>query len=71
MGEKTNTTSEAAEMIGVACQTLHNWVNSNFVPVPKAVKMGKNVRYLWTKTDVERARKFKGTLKAGRKPKER
>jgi hypothetical protein len=35
------------------------------------VNVGRNSIYLWTKADVERARKLKGTLKAGRKAKEK
>jgi DNA-binding transcriptional MerR regulator len=69
--EKTYTTTEAAAKIGVSYQTLHNWVNSNLVPAPKMVNVGRNSIYLWTKADVERARKLKGTLKAGRKAKEK
>jgi DNA-binding transcriptional MerR regulator len=69
MEEKTYTTSEVARKVGVSYQTLHNWLNSNLVPSPKLVNVGKNSVYLWTEADIERARKIKGTLRPGRKPK--
>ena len=67
MDEKTYTTSEVADKIGVSYQSLHNWVNSNLIRAPKMVNVGKNSIYLWTKSDIERARKVKGTLKKGPK----
>jgi excisionase family DNA binding protein len=69
MEEKTYTTSEVAERIGVSHQTLHDWIDSGRIPAPKLIKVGKNSIRIWTKADVERARKFKGTLKRGPKPK--
>jgi excisionase family DNA binding protein len=69
MEEKTYTTSEVAERIGVSHQTLHDWIDASRIPAPKLIKVGKNSVRLWTKTDIERARKFKGTLKRGPKPK--
>jgi len=69
MQGRTYTTKEAAGKVGVSYQTLHNWVNSNLVPAPKLINVGKNCIFLWTETDIERARNLKGTLKPGRKPK--
>lgn len=69
MEKTTYTTSEAADKIGVSYQTLHNWVNSNLVPTPQLVRFGKNSLYLWTKYDIAEARKVKGRLKSGPKPK--
>jgi len=69
MAVKTYTTKEAAGKVGVSYQTLHNWVNRGQIPAPRLINVGRNSIYLWTKADVERARKLKGTLKPGPEPK--
>ena len=69
MEAKTYTTSEVAGKIGVSHQTLHSWIESGRIPAPKLIIVGKNSIRLWKKADIERARKFKGTLKRGPKPK--
>lgn len=69
MEEKTYTTREVADQIGVSHQTLHSWVDSGRLPAPKLVLVGKNSIRLWVKADIQRARKLKGTLKRGPKPK--
>lgn len=71
MDEKTYTTKEAAAKVGVSYQTLHNWVNRGRIPAPKLINVGQKSIYLWTKANIERARNFKGTLKMGRRPKEK
>jgi excisionase family DNA binding protein len=65
MSTKTYTTGEAASEIGVSRQTLQAWIAGGKVPVPKAIEMGHVTVRLWTKADIEKARKFKGTLKPG------
>ena len=67
MEEKTYTTSEAAKEIGVSYQTLCNWIGRRgSLPVPKLINVGKKCMHLWTTSDLQRARKFKGTLKRGK-----
>jgi excisionase family DNA binding protein len=68
MEDRTYTTSQVADKVGVSHQTLHDWIDSGRIPAPKLIKVGKNSIRLWKKTDIERARKFKGTLKRGPKP---
>jgi hypothetical protein len=65
MRTKTYTTGEAAFKIGVSRQTLQSWIAGGKVPVPKAIEMGHVTVRLWTKADIQKARKFKGTLKPG------
>jgi excisionase family DNA binding protein len=64
---KTFTTGQAAVRIGVSRQTLQAWIAADQIPAPKPIEMGRVSVRLWTKADVERARKFKGTLKPGPK----
>jgi excisionase family DNA binding protein len=69
MDGQTYTTTEAAAQIGVSRQTLFTWIEENKIAAPKPVKMGQRSIRFWTKADIERARKFKGKLKRGPKPK--
>ena len=69
MYEKACTTREAAKKVGVSSQTLHTWVETGRIVEPKSVVVGKSFIRIWTKADIERAKKFKGTLRRGPKPK--
>jgi excisionase family DNA binding protein len=71
MGEKTCSTGEAAKKVGVSSQTLHTWIGAGKIPAPKTVVVGKSFICLWSSADIERARKFRGTLKPGPKPKKK
>jgi len=62
---KTYTTTEAAAQIGVSRQTLFTWIENNLIVAPKPVTMGRRSIRFWTKADIERVRKFKGTLRTG------
>jgi excisionase family DNA binding protein len=66
---KSYTTAEAAEQIGISRQTLYSWIESGEIDSPEPIELGQRSMRLWTKTDIERARKFKGKLKRGPKPK--
>lgn len=68
---KTYTTREAASEIGVSRQTLQSWIAGGKVPVPKAIEMGHVTVRLWTKADIQKVRKFKGTLKPGPRAKKK
>jgi DNA-binding transcriptional MerR regulator len=66
MEPKNYTTTEAAKKIGVSRQTLYSWIGIDALRPPKSIVVsGKTIR-LWTESDIEKARKFKGTLKQGR-----
>jgi excisionase family DNA binding protein len=65
MGTKTYSTGEAAKQIGVSRQTLQAWLAAGRFAAPKAIEVGGMSVRMWTAADVERARKFKGTLKPG------
>jgi DNA-binding transcriptional MerR regulator len=69
MDEKTWSTREVASKVGVSSQTLHTWIETGKIAAPRSVTVGKSFIRLWTKADIDRARKFKGTLKRGPKPK--
>jgi len=68
---KTYSTGDAAKQIGVSRQTLQAWINSKSIPTPMLEKVGRVSIRLWTDADIERARKFKGTLKPGPKMKKK
>jgi excisionase family DNA binding protein len=65
MEPKIHTTAEAAAAIGVSRQTLYSWIEGGKVSAPKLIVTGKKSIRLWTKADIERVRRFKGTLKRG------
>ncbi|MGA8873442.1 MAG: helix-turn-helix domain-containing protein [Candidatus Acidiferrales bacterium] len=67
MPTKTYSTGDAAKKIGVSRQTLQEWISSNRLPLPKLQKVGRVSIRLWSEADIERARKFKGTLQRGPK----
>ncbi len=67
MEQKTCSTGDAAKKVGVSTQTLHTWVETGKIPLPRSVPVGKSFILIWTEADIDRARKFKGTLKRGPK----
>jgi excisionase family DNA binding protein len=71
MSPKTFTTSQAAEQIGVSRQTLQTWIAAGEIEAPALIGEGKATLRLWTKADIEKARKFKGTLRSGPKGKKK
>ena len=71
MAAKTYSTGEAAARIGVSRQTLQSWIASGSVKAPKPVEVGRVTVRLWTDADIKKTRKFKGTLKGGRRKKEK
>jgi excisionase family DNA binding protein len=59
------TTDQAAKEIGISRQTLQSWIKNKQIISPKPTLEGAKGKRLWTKADIERGRKFKGTLKRG------
>jgi DNA-binding transcriptional MerR regulator len=64
----TYSTGEAARKIGVSRQTLQAWIAKEIMR-PKTIGVGGTTVRLWTDADIQKGRKFKGTLKPGRKVK--
>ena len=71
MAAKTYSTGEVAHQIGISRQTLQAWIAAGRIKAPESIEVGRATVRLWTKADIERVRKFKGTLKPGRKAKEK
>jgi predicted site-specific integrase-resolvase len=69
MKPRTYTTYEAAARIGVSRQTVYMWMRRGEIVAPELMRVGKSFIRRWTLADIERAKKFKGTLKTGPKPK--
>jgi len=66
MDTKAYTTTEVAAKVGVSRQTLYTWIESGRIDAPKPIRLGNRSMRLWTKADIERVGKFKGTLPMGR-----
>lgn len=71
MAARTYTTREAATALGVSPQTLYTWIERNLIDAPAPLKLGRSTMRIWTAADIERARKFKGSLKRGPRTKAR
>ena len=71
MASKFYSTAQAAAKIGVSRQTLYSWIESGVVKAPKPIRAGGASVRLWTEADVASACKAKGTLKLGRRPRNR
>jgi excisionase family DNA binding protein len=50
-------TTEVAEMLGLHQPNLQRAIRENRIPVPPLIKVGKMKIRLWSKADVEAARK--------------
>jgi excisionase family DNA binding protein len=66
---KTCTTSQAARAAGISRATLQVWIKDGKIKAPKTRLVGGTAVRLWSKTDIEQAKKFKGSLKPGPRPK--
>jgi len=64
---RTYTTREAAKALGVSPQTLYTWIERRQIEAPSPIRLGQSTIRIWTAADIERAKKFKGTLKPGPK----
>jgi predicted DNA-binding transcriptional regulator AlpA len=69
MTNRTYSAGEVAAAIGISRQTLQMWIVEGHIDAPDPVKVGGMVVRHWTKADIEKARRFKGTLRSGRKRK--
>lgn len=66
---KTYTTGQAAKRIGVSRQTLQAWIAAGEIEAPALIGTKPASLRLWTDRDIQKARRFKGTLRPGPKPK--
>jgi predicted site-specific integrase-resolvase len=62
------TTAQVAQAVGVSKNTLLKWLYAGALQEPKRVRVAGMRWRVWTQSDVERARKLKGTMKRGPKP---
>jgi len=65
MSTNKYTTPEAAKLVGVSRQTLQAWVKGRMIPPPELIEIGHVSVRLWSTADIQRARRFKGTLRPG------
>jgi excisionase family DNA binding protein len=71
MSPKLRTTEEAAKAIGISRATLQAWIKAGTIQPPAPTLEGAVAKRLWNKVDIEKARKFKGTLRPGPKRRKR
>lgn len=71
MDQKTYTTREAAEKIGITRQGLYLWIRDGKVKAPKARRIGRSTMRFWTAAEITEARKLKGKFKLGRPTKQK
>lgn len=62
-------TAQVASLIGVSKSTILNWLRDGLVQEPERNKIAGVAWRVWSEADVARARRVKGTLKSGPKPK--
>ncbi len=66
--KKTYSTTRAAKLIGVHVVTLKRWLASRKIRPSIGTQMDGRTLWRFTDADVARFKRFKGTLKPGRKP---
>lgn len=66
---QTFSTEEVAEQINVHRITLQRWLSGGLVKPSVVVPLKGRTLWRWTKADVAKARKLKGSQRPGRKPK--
>ena len=63
----TFSTRDAAKQLGLDVSTLSRYIAAKKVPAPKSLTTGGITVHIWTRRDIERARKLLPKLKNGRK----
>jgi|HubBroStandDraft_6_1064221.scaffolds.fasta_scaffold3011341_1 excisionase family DNA binding protein len=71
MERRSYTTAQAAAMIGVSRQALYAWIAEGKIDAPKTTTLGQRTMRLWSKAQIDAAKKFKGTQKRGPVPKKK
>jgi len=67
MSRERSTTVQAAAIAGVPRGTLQHWIKAGRITAPDVRLVGGRAARMWTKAQMERIRRMKGTLKLGRK----
>lgn len=65
--KKGYSTAEVAKIIGVSKSTLLRWLADDVVPEPRRVKVAGIEWRIWSKAEIEKARKVKATMRPGPK----
>jgi excisionase family DNA binding protein len=65
------TTAQVAKAVGVSKNTLLKWLYAGVLREPKRARVAGVKWRIWSESDVERARKLKGTMKRGPKPRKK
>ena len=65
--KKRYTTKQVAKAIGVSYLTLLRWLYANKLAEPERMVLGGTNLRLWTKADIQRARKYKREGAANRR----
>jgi excisionase family DNA binding protein len=69
--KRTYSTTQVAQLIGVHVVTLKRWLAAGKLRPSIGTPMKGRTLWRFTDADVARFKKFKGTLKPGRKPRKR
>jgi predicted site-specific integrase-resolvase len=68
---QTFSTNEVAKAVGIHRITLQRWLDHGWIKPSIEVPLKNRTMWRWTTADVEKARRFKGTLKTGPKPRQK
>jgi DNA-binding transcriptional MerR regulator len=68
MSQKLYTTVEVSRMTKIPRATLQYWIATRKISAPQVSLVNGRAARLWTKAQLEKTRKLKGTLKKGPKP---
>ena len=56
-------------MIGISHQALYTWIAEGKIDAPEAIQLGERTIRIWSKAQIDAAKKFKGKQKRGPVPK--
>jgi excisionase family DNA binding protein len=62
MSQKTYTTREAAEAVGIARITLQRWIKAGVIHAPRTQLINGVGKRLWSEQDISRLREEKGPI---------
>lgn len=60
-------TREAAKLLGIAHNTLAQYIRAGKIPAPRALKTGATIVHIWSEEEVEQIRKLLPKIANGRK----
>lgn len=62
-------TAQVAKLVGVSKNTLLRWLYNGVLPEPQRTRVGGIVWRVWSREDIDRARRVKATMRPGPKSK--